>query len=90
MKDAIGYLIILLRRVMGLPTIGHLSPSMVNFIKTTRHTKIPLDWATTLSENLCEQLQTVKDKKFYMTSYVVYLLAKRATNYPGLYKRGHM
>ena len=31
----------------------------------------------------------VKDKKkFYMNSYVVYLLAARATNYPKLYKKG--
>ena len=33
----------------------------------------------------------VKDKnKFYVTSYIVYLLAARATNYPNLYKRGNM
>ena len=87
MKDDIGYSIILLSRVMSLPIAGHLAPFMVNFIKTIRHTKMPLDWATTLSENLCDQLRMVKDKKkFYMTSYVVYLLAARATNYPGLYK----
>ena len=50
-----------------------------------------MDWATTLSENLCDQLEAVKDKKkFYMMSYVVYLLAARATNYPGLYKKGNM
>ena len=50
-----------------------------------------MDWATTLSENLCEQLRMVKDKKkFYMTSYMVYLLAVRATNYLSLYKKGSM
>ena len=85
MKDDIGYPIILLSRVMGLPAAGHLAPFMINFIETIRHAKIPMDWATTLSENLCDQLRTVKDKKkFYMMSYVVYLLAARATNYPGL------
>ena len=33
----------------------------------------------------------VKDKKnFYMNSYMVYLLAARATNYLGLYRKGSM
>ena len=54
MKDEITYSIILLSRVMGLPTVGHLAPFMVNFIETIKHTKIPLDWATTLSKNLCD------------------------------------
>ena len=64
---------------------------MVNFIETIIHTKIPLDWATTLSENLCDQLRMVKDEnKFYMTSYMVYLLPARETNYPRLYKKGSM
>ena len=54
MKDDIGYSIILLSRVMGLLVAGHVSPFMINFIKTIRHAKIPMDWATTLSENLCD------------------------------------
>ena len=54
MKEDIGYSIILLRRVMGLLTAGHLNTFMVNFIETIRQAKIPLDWATTLSENSCE------------------------------------
>ena len=59
MKDDIGYSIILLSRVMGLPVAGRLVPFMINFIETIRHAKIPMDWATTLSENLCDQLQAV-------------------------------
>ena len=91
MKDDIGYSIILLSKVMGFPAAGHLAPFMVNFIETIRHAKIPMDWATTLCEILCDQLQTAKDKKkFYMTSYVVYLLEARATNYLGIYKKGSM
>ena len=91
MKDDIGYSIILLSRVMGLAIAGHLSTFMVNFIEKIKIKNMPLDWATTLSENLCEQLGEVKDKKkFYMTSYMVYLLAARAKNYPSLYKRGSM
>ncbi len=54
MKDDIGYSIILLSRVMGLLVASHLAPFMVNFIDTIRHAKMPLDWATTLSENLCD------------------------------------
>ena len=82
MKDDIGYSIILLSKVMGLPVVVHLAPFMVNFIETIRHAKMPVDWTTILSENLCDQLRIVKDKKkFYMTSYVVYLLAARATDY---------
>ena len=91
MKEDIGYSIILLSRVMGLPTVGHLNFFMVHFIETIKTTKIPLDWATTLSKNLCEKLEAVKDKrKFYMMSYLVYLLAAREKNYTGLYKRGNM
>ena len=91
MKDDIIYSIILLSRVMGFPAAGHLAPFMVNFIETIRHAKMPLDWATTLSDNLCDQLRMEKDKKkFYMTSYLMYLLATRATNYPRLYKKGSM
>ena len=91
MKDDIRYSIILLRRVVVLPIVGHLAPFTVNFIETIRHVNIPLNWATTLSENLCDQLRMIKDKKkFYMTSYVVYLLATRVTNYPRLYKKVSM
>ena len=91
MKEDIGYSIIFLSRVMVLPWVGNLSTFMVNFIETIRVEKIPLDWATTLSENLCEQLRMVKDKKkFYMTSYMVYLLATRVKSYPDLYRRSSM
>ena len=75
---------------MGLPIASHLSTFMVNFIETIRQEKIPLDQETILSENLCEQLRMVKDKKFYITSYMVYLLAARVTNYPILYSRASM
>ena len=90
MKDDIEYSIILLSRVMDLPAVGHLTTFMVIFIETIKHARIPLDWATTLSENLCEQPRIVKDKKFYITSYMVYLLAARVTNYSGLYRKGSM
>lgn len=91
MKEDIGYSIIILIRFICLYIMGHLSTFMINFIKTIRWAKIPLDWATTLSENLCEKLRMVKDKKkFYMMPYIVYLLAVRVTDYPRLYRRGSM
>lgn len=64
---------------------------MIHFIKTIRIAKMPIYWATILSENLDEKLVGVKaDTKFYMTSYLVYLLVERITDYLGLYKKGIM
>ena len=54
MKEDIGYSIILLSKVMGLPIAGHLNVFMVNYIEIIKTARMPLDWATTLSENLCE------------------------------------
>ena len=54
MREDIGYSIILFNRVMGLHLVGHLNIFMVHFIETIKMEKMPLDWATTLSENLCE------------------------------------
>ena len=81
MKEDIRYLIILLSRVMGLSTTRHLNIFMVHFIETIKKAKMPLDWASTLN-------QKKNNRKFYMTSYLVYLLVARAIDYPGLYKRG--
>ena len=59
---------------------------MVHFIETIRAKKMPNDWATILSDNLDEQLVVIKvDPHFYITSYMVYLLAARTIDYPGLY-----
>lgn len=69
MKDNIGYSIVLLRRVIGLPIVGNLNNWMVHFIKTIKETKMPIDWPTKLSENLDEKLVGEKfDPKFYMAS----------------------
>ena len=47
--------------------------------------------ASILSENLDEKLVIVKNNfKFYMTSYLVYLLMARDIDYLGLFKRGSM
>ena len=54
MKDDIINSIVLPSRIMGLPVVGHLNICMVHFIKTVRMTKITIDCATILSENLDE------------------------------------
>ena len=62
---------------------------MVHFIETIKMTKMSIDLTTTLSDNLHEQLVAMKvDPRFYMTSYMVYLLVARNTNYPSLYMKG--
>lgn len=91
MKEDINYSIILLRRVMGLPTSGYLNIWMVHFIETIKIVEMPINWASILSENFDEQLVIVKNNhKFYMTSYLVYLLATRGTDFLGLFKRENM
>ena len=58
---------------------------MAYFIETIRMEKMPIYWATILSDNLHEKLVAIKaNPGFYMPSYIVYLLATRTTNYLGL------
>ena len=91
MKEDIGYSIILLSKVMGLPTSRHLNIWMVHFIEAIKMVKMSIDWASILNENLDEQLMMIKNnQKFYMKSYLVYLLAVRVTTYLELYKKGSM
>ena len=54
MKDDIKYSIVLLSRVMGLPTAGNLDIWMVHFTETIKTTKMIIDWVIILSENLDE------------------------------------
>ena len=54
MKDDIRHSIVLLRKIMRLPVVGHLNIWMVHFIKTIRMTKMPIGWATIINENLDE------------------------------------
>lgn len=89
MKDDFKYTIVLLSWVMAILENRHLNIWMVHFIDIIKIAKMPIDWATILSDNLHEQLVGVQvDPIFYMTSYMVYLLAARMTNYLGLYKKG--
>lgn len=53
-KDDIGYSIVILSRIMGLLAAGNLNIWMVCFLETIKRAKMPIDWATILSENLDE------------------------------------
>ena len=54
MKEDIRYSIILLSKIMGLLVARNLNIFMVHFIETIKKVEMPLDWASTLRENLCE------------------------------------
>ena len=54
MNEDIGYLIILLSRVIGFLVAGHLSILMVYFIGTIKIAEMPIDWSSILSKNLGE------------------------------------
>ena len=91
MKDDIGHSIVLLSRVMGLLVTRHLNIWMVHFIETIRTTKMPIDWATILNENIYEKMiSMMNDPHFYITSYMVYLLGTSTKDYPRLYRKGSM
>ena len=54
MREDVGYSIMLLSRVMGLLIARHLNIFMVHFIETIKKVEMPLDWASTLNDNLGE------------------------------------
>ena len=55
---------------------------LVHFIETIKKTKMEINWASILNENLDEKLVVVKNNhKSYITSYLMYLLAVRETDY---------
>ena len=49
-----GYSIVLLSRSIGILIDDHLEKWMTYFIETIRMGKMPIDWDTTLNENLGE------------------------------------
>ena len=54
MIDDIRYSIILLNKAMGHLAVGHLETWMVHFSETIIIARMPIDWATILSNNLDE------------------------------------
>lgn len=85
-KEDAKDLITMLSRVFGYPNAGDFYPWMVKFILTIFDKKI--DWTTLISDNIHEQLKSVLEtNKFYMTSYLVYMLDSQAT-FLGLIRLG--
>lgn len=76
----------LLTRVMGLPTTIYFQEWMFYFVEEILRGKAKFYWAGIISNYLHEYFMAVKKtSRFYMTSYLVYLLADK-TQYWGLFK----
>ena len=90
MKAEIGYCIVMLSRVMRLASASHLESWMVYFIEKIKALE-SLNWSSLLSDSLHDYLVRILiEPKFYITSYIVYLLVAQHPNYPTLTKRGSM
>ena len=75
---------------MGLGSSGYLDTWMVQFIEQIKASN-PIDWGTSLSNSLHDHfIMVLIELKFYMTSYIVYLLVAQHQNYLGLTKKGYM
>ena len=63
---------------------------MVYFIEKIKAFE-SIDWGALVSNSLNDHLvRVLTEPKFYMTSYIIYLLAVQHPNYPRLTKRGNM
>ena len=64
---------------------------MVHFKETIKRGGFLIEYTTIITNNFDEKLILVKlDPRFYMTSYIVYLLTTRPTDYLGLVQRGNL
>jgi len=85
----IGYLIMFLNRMTGMPQSATFQPWMYSFIKSVLKGKM-IDWAGLISQSIHEQfINFAKTKTCHMSSYVVYLLARNEV-YSGLTKKGEV
>lgn len=83
-KDGFAELVMMLNRVMGSPQAASYEPWMWYYIEEFAKGANIINWARLASDNLHEQLTNVEQTKtFYMSSYVVYILA-RYGKYKGL------
>jgi len=81
-------MVIILNQIMGQPTTSTFSPWMFKFILVVLKNKEMIDCAKLISDNLHERLTKVREtRRFYMTSYLVYVMARRAI-YPSLTRVG--
>ena len=80
----------MLSHVMGLASASYLESWMVYFIEKIKASE-SLDWGSLVSDSLHDYLvRVLTEPKFYVTSYIVYLLLAQCPNYAGLTKRGSM
>lgn len=87
-KEEYGDFILLLNRVAGSPQGMPFEAWMYYFIDEITSEVKMFNWSRMISNNLDEQLKNLEStKNFYMSSYVVYLLA-RSYKYFGLIYKG--
>lgn len=73
--EEVNDLMILLSRVMGLPTSSVFEEWMWYFVEKIPRGETKFHWAKMIIDNIHNQFIVVKKiKEFYMNSYVVYLL----------------
>ena len=88
-REEVKDYITLLHRVHGHKEAKNFEPWMCLFIMKMIKRK-QIDWATIISDNIDKQVMNVlSTKKFYMTSYLVYMLALQG-KYLGLTRVGHI
>lgn len=74
--EEINDLITLLRKLIGLPTSSIFEEYMWYFMEEILRGEEKFHWVKLISDNIHNQIFLVKKtKEFYMTSYLVYLLA---------------
>ncbi|KAH9317494.1 hypothetical protein KI387_019263, partial [Taxus chinensis] len=78
-----------LSRVFGLPDAHYFHKWMLRYLETMNK-NVPdqcFEWAEIISSMISEQLQLARTGKFYMNSYVVYVVASER-DYPALMRCG--
>ena len=77
-------MVMMLSRIFGMPYSYRFESWMWYFVEQVMEEADIIDWARLISDNLNEQLMNLEHtRKFYMSSYVIYMLARR-THYDGL------
>lgn len=79
----------MLSRIMGYPHTINFESWMFFYIGEVMNSNRLVDWARLINHYMHEQLKDLKEKKsqsFYMSSYVIYMLA-RMRGFDGLPKK---
>ena len=77
-------MVMMLSHIFDMPHSCRFESWMWYFVEQVMEGGDKIDWVGLISDNLNDQLMTLEHtRKFYMSSYVVYMLARR-THYDGL------